>query len=203
MTLGIVPDRHGQYRAQLRTSFQVPRRTRPPASAPLLTRRPRHRPLSSTASLSNRSSRNRRQRRATPRRHTPPRRLSIAGTRSASPTPSPPEGTTRPSGQRVASIAPLSICAGLGQGSHRTANPRSRISRDDHDFIIFLTERATTNDEPRCVLYFEVADVDIEHERLIDSDVEVVHAPRENPWGYGPEFVTQTAMPSGYGTRGA
>jgi predicted enzyme related to lactoylglutathione lyase len=59
--------------------------------------------------------------------------------------------------------------------------------RDDREFTIFLENRATTNHEPRCVLYFEVADVDAEYGPLVSNGIEVTHAPRENPWGYGPE----------------
>ncbi len=60
--------------------------------------------------------------------------------------------------------------------------------RDDGDFTIFLTNRAPTNDDPRCILYFEVPDVDAEYERLVRIGVEVTHAPKEHPWGYGPEI---------------
>lgn len=60
--------------------------------------------------------------------------------------------------------------------------------RDDRDFTIFLTNRATTDDSPRCVLYFEVPNVDTAYERLVANRVESIHAPRENPWGYGPEL---------------
>jgi predicted enzyme related to lactoylglutathione lyase len=60
--------------------------------------------------------------------------------------------------------------------------------RDDRDFTIFLTNRATNDDQPRCVLYFEVEDVDTEYERLVKNGIESIQAPRENPWGYGPEL---------------
>jgi hypothetical protein len=47
---------------------------------------------------------------------------------------------------------------------------------------IFLTTRATTDDQSRCVLYFGVPSVDIEYEpRLVANGVESIHAPRENP----------------------
>jgi predicted enzyme related to lactoylglutathione lyase len=69
-----------------------------------------------------------------------------------------------------------------------TPDAATTAIRDDRDFTVFLTERATTDDESRCILYFEVADVDAEHERLAANRVDVTHAPRENPWGYGPEL---------------
>jgi uncharacterized glyoxalase superfamily protein PhnB len=59
--------------------------------------------------------------------------------------------------------------------------------RDDRDFTIFLTNRVTNDDQPRCVLYFEMPNVDTEYERLMAFGVESIHAPRENPWGHGPE----------------
>jgi uncharacterized glyoxalase superfamily protein PhnB len=55
--------------------------------------------------------------------------------------------------------------------------------RDDRDFTIFLTNRATAADQPRCILYFEMPNVDTEYERLVANGVESIHAPRENPWG--------------------
>jgi predicted enzyme related to lactoylglutathione lyase len=60
--------------------------------------------------------------------------------------------------------------------------------RDDRDFTIFLTNRATTDEEPRCILYFEVSGVDATYQRLASNGVEVTHGPRDNPWGYGPEI---------------
>jgi predicted enzyme related to lactoylglutathione lyase len=60
--------------------------------------------------------------------------------------------------------------------------------RDDRDFTIFLTERPRAGDQPPCILYFEVEDVDVENSRLVTNGVDVIHAPRENPWGYGPEL---------------
>jgi predicted enzyme related to lactoylglutathione lyase len=61
--------------------------------------------------------------------------------------------------------------------------------RDDRDFTIFLTNRATSDDDqPRCVLYFEVKDVDTEYERLVNNGVESIQPPQEKPWGYGPEL---------------
>jgi uncharacterized glyoxalase superfamily protein PhnB len=61
--------------------------------------------------------------------------------------------------------------------------------RDDRDFTIFLTNRATNDDQPRCVLYFEVKDVDTEYERLVKNGVESIQAPRENQWGYGRQLA--------------
>lgn len=60
--------------------------------------------------------------------------------------------------------------------------------RDDRDFTVFLTNRAVRGDEPRCILYFEVSDVDSEYRRLVDQGLEAINAPAESPWGYGPEF---------------
>jgi len=61
--------------------------------------------------------------------------------------------------------------------------------RDPGDFTIFLTERSDLGSEPRCVLYFQVDDVDAEYDRLKGQGVVVAHPPRVEPWGYGPEFV--------------
>jgi predicted enzyme related to lactoylglutathione lyase len=60
--------------------------------------------------------------------------------------------------------------------------------RDDRDFTIFLTSRAGNDHEPRCVLYFEVPDVDSAYERLAANGVEIVHGPQDSGWGYGPEL---------------
>jgi predicted enzyme related to lactoylglutathione lyase len=60
--------------------------------------------------------------------------------------------------------------------------------RDDRDFTIFLTNRVTTDDQPRSILYFEMPNVDTEYERLVAKGVDSIHAPRQNPWGYGPEL---------------
>jgi predicted enzyme related to lactoylglutathione lyase len=65
----------------------------------------------------------------------------------------------------------------------------STAIRDDRDFTIFLTNRATTDDQPRCVVYFGVPNVDIEYERLVANGVESIHAPRENPWGTAQNFA--------------
>ncbi|HEX4864653.1 MAG TPA: VOC family protein [Acidimicrobiales bacterium] len=70
--------------------------------------------------------------------------------------------------------------------------------RDGKEFTIFLTNRAEAGDgEPRCVLYFEVPDVDDEYKRLLANGVTVAHAPQEAPWGYGPELRD----PDGHGIR--
>lgn len=70
--------------------------------------------------------------------------------------------------------------------------------RDTKDFTIFLTNRAAAGeDESRCVLYFKVADVDEEYERLLANGVVAAHGPRETPWGYGPELRD----PDGHGIR--
>jgi predicted enzyme related to lactoylglutathione lyase len=61
--------------------------------------------------------------------------------------------------------------------------------RDPADFTIFLTERQPTDDAPRCVLYFQVDDVDDEYRRLQQREAEVAHPPRTTPWGYGPEVI--------------
>ena len=70
--------------------------------------------------------------------------------------------------------------------------------RDSKDFTIFLTNRAVAGeDEPRCVLYFKVPDVDDEYKRLLANGVLAAHGPRETPWGYGPELRD----PDGHGIR--
>jgi predicted enzyme related to lactoylglutathione lyase len=56
------------------------------------------------------------------------------------------------------------------------------------DFTIFLTERESGDDGPRCILYFEVPNVDTEYQRLTTNGVESVHGPQDNSWGYGPEL---------------
>lgn len=61
--------------------------------------------------------------------------------------------------------------------------------RDPADFTIFLTERPSAEDAPRCVLYFQVDDVDAEYQRLQQSGAKVTHPPRKTPWGYGPEVI--------------
>lgn len=60
--------------------------------------------------------------------------------------------------------------------------------RDSEDFTIFLAERESDEDGPRCILYFEVPNVDTEYQRLTTNGVESVHGPQDNPWGYGPEL---------------
>lgn len=71
--------------------------------------------------------------------------------------------------------------------------------RDSNDFTVFLTNRAVAGDDepPRCVLYFEVADVDGEYKRLLANGVLAIHRPQETPWGYGPELRD----PDGHGIR--
>ena len=69
--------------------------------------------------------------------------------------------------------------------------------RDDKDFTIFLTNRPTREDDPRCILYFEVPNVDTEYQRLLANGVHAVHGPQESPWGYGPELRD----PDGHGIR--
>lgn len=61
--------------------------------------------------------------------------------------------------------------------------------RDPAGFTIFLTERLSAEDAPRCVLYFHVDDVDAEYQRLQQSDAKVAHPPRKTLWGYGPEVI--------------
>ena len=61
--------------------------------------------------------------------------------------------------------------------------------RDPDDFTIFLMERSSIDDAPRCVLYFEVDDVDAEYQRIRHGGAAVAHPPRETPWGYGPEVI--------------
>jgi predicted enzyme related to lactoylglutathione lyase len=61
--------------------------------------------------------------------------------------------------------------------------------RDPSDFTIFLTERSELGGKPRCVLYFQVDDVDVEYHRIQGQAVSVAHPPRAEPWGYGPEIV--------------
>jgi catechol 2,3-dioxygenase-like lactoylglutathione lyase family enzyme len=60
--------------------------------------------------------------------------------------------------------------------------------RDERDFTVFLTSRPGNDDEPRCILYFEVPDVDLEFDRLASNEVGVVHGPQDSGWGYGPEL---------------
>jgi len=60
--------------------------------------------------------------------------------------------------------------------------------RDSEDFTIFLTERESGDDGPRCILYVEVPNVDTEYQRLTTNGVESVHGPQDNSWGYGPEL---------------
>jgi hypothetical protein len=60
--------------------------------------------------------------------------------------------------------------------------------RDSEHFTNFLTERESGEDEPRCILYFEVPNVDAEHRRLTTNGVESVHGPQDKSWGYGPEL---------------
>jgi predicted enzyme related to lactoylglutathione lyase len=61
--------------------------------------------------------------------------------------------------------------------------------RDDSDFTIFLTTRTSgPADAPRCILYFEMDDVDVEHRRLASNGVDTVHGPQDNSWGYGSEL---------------
>jgi len=69
-----------------------------------------------------------------------------------------------------------------------TPDGQTTAIRDDQDFTIFLTNRPVGGGEPRCVLYFEVDDVDREFGRLKLSGVDVLHVPQDNPWGYGPEL---------------
>jgi len=69
--------------------------------------------------------------------------------------------------------------------------------RDDRDFTIFLTNRTPSEEEPRCILYFEVPDVDVEYQRLIEKGATSIHAPSTSPWGYGPEL----ADPDGHRIR--
>jgi predicted enzyme related to lactoylglutathione lyase len=61
--------------------------------------------------------------------------------------------------------------------------------RDPADFTIFLTERPSAEDAPRCVLYFQVDDIDAEYQRLQQSGAKVAHPPRKTLWGYGPEII--------------
>ena len=69
--------------------------------------------------------------------------------------------------------------------------------RDLADFTIFLTERSTIRGEPRCILYFQVDDVDAEFDRISHAGVAVAHPPREEAWGYGPELLD----PDGHAIR--
>jgi uncharacterized glyoxalase superfamily protein PhnB len=52
----------------------------------------------------------------------------------------------------------------------------------------FWTERESGDGGPRCILYFEVPNVDTEYQRLTTNGVESVHGPQDNSWGYGPEL---------------
>ena len=78
-----------------------------------------------------------------------------------------------------------------------TTDGATTAVRDDKDFTIFLTNRPTSGEGPRCILYFEVLNVDTEYERLTANGVEAVHGPRKSPWGYGPELRD----PDGHGIR--
>jgi hypothetical protein len=134
------------------------------------------------------------------------RRAGPASERSRLATDSARSGTERRTGDMRRRCAEAAWCGDASRSlddlrgrpsSLETTDGTTTAVRDDHDFTIFLTDRATTSDEPRCILYFEVADVDIAHERLINNDVELIHAPRENPWGYGPELCD----PDGHAIR--
>ena len=69
--------------------------------------------------------------------------------------------------------------------------------RDPAEFTIFLTERPDIRDGPRCILYFQVDDVDAEFDRMSHGEVVVVHPPRTEPWGYGSELLD----PDGHAIR--
>jgi predicted enzyme related to lactoylglutathione lyase len=69
--------------------------------------------------------------------------------------------------------------------------------RDPGDFTIFLMERSDLGAEPRCVLYFQVDDVDAEFDRIQRQSVVVAHPPRREAWGYGPELTD----PDGHAIR--
>lgn len=74
------------------------------------------------------------------------------------------------------------------QVEFETPDGTTTAVRDSEDFTIFLTERESGEDEPRCILYFEVPNVDAECQRLMTNGVESVHGPQDNSWGYGPEL---------------
>jgi predicted enzyme related to lactoylglutathione lyase len=69
------------------------------------------------------------------------------------------------------------------------AETASTALRDPQDFAIFLEERSSDDGAPRCVLYFQVDDVDVEYRRLEQNDVQIAHTPQQTAWGYGPEVV--------------
>jgi predicted enzyme related to lactoylglutathione lyase len=69
--------------------------------------------------------------------------------------------------------------------------------RDAADFTIFLTERADIGEGPRCILYFQVDDVDAEFDRMSQEEVVAVHPPQAESWGYGPELLD----PDGHAIR--
>jgi len=74
---------------------------------------------------------------------------------------------------------------------------RTTAVRDRGDFAIFLAERSDLGGSPRCILYFQVDDVDRAFERMRAGDVAFDHEPRQTEWGYGPE----TTDPDGHTIR--
>ena len=58
--------------------------------------------------------------------------------------------------------------------------------RDDHEFTIFLVERADAR--PECGLTFQVDDVDAFHAALARRGIAFERPPQVNVWGYGAEL---------------